>query len=194
MQPAQLSKEGKKFLKNIEFDGEEKLVCEIKKHPFGLSAIYFGGVFSAVAVLAIFIIAGQFASESGSADLVGNTSKFADIMAIGGGILALFIIIVTAIGAYLYKHNVILVTSQKVAQLLSNSLFNRKISQLGIGDVQDVTVKQKGIFAHMFKYGTIIVETAGEQQNYTFTYAPDPYQCARNIISAREQDIKKHGN
>ena len=87
-----------------------------------------------------------------------------------------------------------IVTSEKLAQLLNPSLFNRKISQLSIGDVQDVSVHQNGIFPHIFDYGTVVIETAGEQQNYTFTFAPEPYKCAQAMVNAHEENLKLYGN
>jgi hypothetical protein len=100
----------------------------------------------------------------------------------------------TGIGAYLYISNVILVTSEKLAQVLYKSIFNRKISQLSIGDVQDVTVNQVGLTARLFNYGTIIIETAGEQDNYDFTYVPDPYKKSKLIVGSHEVNLTKYGN
>ena len=87
-----------------------------------------------------------------------------------------------------------LVTSDKIAQVLYRTIFDRKISQLSIGDVQDVTVTQRGVLARMFNYGTIVIETAGEQQNYTFTFVPDPYMCGKAIVGAHEENLKQYGN
>lgn len=98
------------------------------------------------------------------------------------------------IAAVIYNNSVVFVTSEKIVQVLYISLFNRKISQLGIGDVQDVTVQQVGIFPRIFNYGTLVVETAGEQQNYTFTYTPRPYESAKAIVGAHEKDVAAHGN
>ena len=98
------------------------------------------------------------------------------------------------ISAILFTNNVIYVTSEKLAQVLYITLFNRKISQLSIGDVQDVTVTQKGILAHMFNFGTLVIETAGEQQNYTFTYIPDPYKHSKLIVGSHERNLVEFGN
>lgn len=58
-----LSAEGRKHFKFIEFDENEQLVTEIRKHPFGiLSAILFTGAI--VAILAV-----AFASYIAVADL-----------------------------------------------------------------------------------------------------------------------------
>jgi uncharacterized membrane protein YdbT with pleckstrin-like domain len=111
-----------------------------------------------------------------------------------GMILTLLSLLITAIGAYLYQNNVVLVTNEKIAQILYKNLFDRKISQLSVGDVQDVTVTQKGLLARIFNFGTLVIETAGEQQNYTFTFTPNPYECGKAIVGAHEENLKLFGN
>jgi uncharacterized membrane protein YdbT with pleckstrin-like domain len=190
---SRLSSIGQRFFKFIEFDENEELVGEIRKHPFGLLVIDLVG-FAITALLAIIPIG--LALNLDSFDLGGssNSQSFSGLLIFVGMLLATLSIVATLISAMLYKNNVIYVTSDKIAQVLYTSLFNRKMSQLSIGDIQDVTVTQKGVFARIFNYGTLVIETAGEQQNYTFNYVPDPYQSARLIVGAHEENLKKFGN
>ncbi len=192
MQPEQLSTRAKGFFKLIEFDEEEQLVGEIKKHPFGLFIIYFTGSFVTIMlVIALMILPLTITSDpTGTFDIASARG----IMVVAGFILTVLSIVITMIAAYLYEHNVVLITNEKLTQMLYLSIFNRKISQLSIGDVQDVTVKQIGVFARMFNYGTLVVETAGEQENYNFTYTPKPYETAKLLVGAHEDNLKKYGN
>lgn len=195
MNPDKLTPLGKKFCQMIEFDTNETLHLEIRKDPFGLFMIYFlGGAITAVFFGLLVIGGASFNFDdmlSGSS--VSSSSVNSIIVAIGF-FLSVLSIIATAIGAFLYKSNVVLITSEKIAQMLYISLFNRKISQLSIADVQDVTVTQKGILAHIFNYGTLVIETAGEQSNYTFTFTPEPYETAKALVGAHETDVQLHGN
>lgn len=190
MDPSKLSPSARQVFKLIEFDEDEKLLFEIRKHWFGLYLIYLAGT-SITAVLTVVAILALMSSNGSGGVSFGGFDMGVALIAL---LLAVLSTVFTAIAAYLYKSNVILVTSEKLAQVLNPALFHRKISQLSIGDVQDVTVGQHGIFPHMFDYGTIVIETAGEQQNYTFTYAPGPYQCAKAIVNAHEENLKKYGN
>lgn len=190
---AKLSPKGKRFFKLIEFDDSEQLVLEIRKHPFGLLLIIGGGLLLTLVVAFVPMLIAMFAD---SEEITGgqSTNTIQQILAGVSLLLGLGGLIITLISAILYVNNVILVTTEKVAQILYLSLFNRKISQLSIGDVQDVTVSQRGIFPHLFNYGTLVVETAGEQQNYTFTFVPDPYRSSRSIVGAHEENLKLYGN
>ena len=191
MQPNQLSPVGKNLLNLIEFDKDEILVDEIRKHPFGLFIIYATGFTLATVIFIAFAILPSFLKNS-ALDI--DLSNYAYIFAFLGLLLVLLTAVSTLIGSYLYKNDVIIVTNEKIAQVLYKTIFNRKISQLSIGDVQDVTVYQEGVFPRIFKYGTVVIETAGEQANYKFTYVPDPYQRAKNIVGSHEKNLTQFGN
>jgi hypothetical protein len=193
MEVNKLSGIGRRLFEIIEFDDNEQLVYEIRKHPFGLFIVYFTGLFVAAAIFLLLVVGPTLITNDPTGVGV-NVTNFKVMLALLGGLLTIFAIIGTAIGAYLYQSNVVLVTSEKIAQVLYKTIFDRKISQLSIGDVQDVTVTQTGIFARIFNYGTLVIETAGEQQNYTFSYTPDPYLAAKAIVGAHEDNLKKFGN
>ncbi len=184
-----LSSVGKKYFKYIEFDDEETLLTEIRKHPFGLFIILFIGLFiSFILFIAVTILASSDALTS---------LGFGDVDAVVvfvGFMLSLLVIAITLVNAHLYRNNVVFVTNEKIAQVLFITLFNRKISQLSIGDVQDVTVQQNGFIPNTVGYGTLVIETAGEQQNYTFTFVPNPYETSKVIINSHESNLKLYGN
>src|SRR5687768_7621649 len=150
MDPKLLSADARKVFEHMEFDADEKLLFEVRKHWFGLFIIYLVGTFVTVMILAVALGAAVVVREGRLEDTGINTLAWPIVMICF--VAAILSLIVTAIAAYLYKTNVLLVTSDKLAQLLNISLFNRKISQLSIGDVQDVTVHQRGIFAHAYKF------------------------------------------
>ncbi|MES2970706.1 MAG: PH domain-containing protein [Patescibacteria group bacterium] len=193
MNPENLSNNAKRFFPMIEFDRGEELVWEIRKHPFGLFVIYLIGSIVTLSLVGLLIL-GPMSYTSDFFGLGIDLGSLKPILILVGFLLSALSLGATLIGAYLYTSDVVLVTSEKIAQFLHQTIFNRKISQLSIGDVQDVTVTQKGIFARIFNYGTLVIETAGEQQNYTFNYTPRPYEAAKAIVGSHEKDVDKHGN
>ncbi len=191
--PEQLSSNAKRLFKLMEFDENETLICEIRKHPFGLFVIYFiGTLISLVLLFATIVLATFSTGDPLEAGVELSSAQPAIILV--GGVLVLLTAIMTVISAYLYTSDVVLVTSEKISQFLHRTIFDRKISQLSIGDVQDVTVSQTGLFARLFNFGTMVIETAGEQQNYTFIYTPNPYERAKDIVFSHEENLKKYGN
>lgn len=193
LDPAKLSHRGRSFFKMIEFDADEHLIGEIKKHPFGLFIIFLTGGLVSLVLMLILMVAPLLINE----DPIGlgiDIISIRSILVAIGFLLTTLAIVMTGIAAYLYQSNVVIITSEKITQLMYLTIFNRKISQLSIGDVQDVTVTQIGIFSRIFNYGTLVIETAGEQQNYNFSFTPMPYETAKLIVGSHEENLKRYGN
>jgi hypothetical protein len=192
MEQKDLSSVGKNLFNCIEFDQNEQLIFEIRKHFIGLLFIYFlGGLITTLFFgLTIF----GFSLHGDSLGIGVDIESFKAVAMLIGFILTVISLIGTTIAAHLYRNNVIIVTSEKIAQFLYPTIFNRKISQLGLGHVQDVTVNQVGILPQMFNYGTIVIETSGEQDNYIFSYAPNPYESSKAIVGAHERNVQTYGN
>ena len=98
----------------------------------------------------------------------------------------------TIIGTWVYKQYRLVVTNENIIQVLQFGLFNQQVSQLNLAKIQDVTVDQAGILPAFFGYGTLDIETAGEQSNFRFKYTTDPNTIAKIIIEAHEDFIKTH--
>lgn len=176
----------------IELDGDEQIICEIRKHPIGAVVILITGLFISLVILFAGIFGSLWLEDNGSS--IGTGSSYAWVVTLAAIVLSVFCLILMAVSIFIYRSNVVLITSEKIAQVLYKTIFDRKVSQLNIADVQDVTVSQVGVLARVFNYGTLVIETAGEQQNYTFTFAPEPHACSKIIIGAHEKNVAKFGN
>ena len=190
---ATLSPIGQKLFRFIEFDDNEELLAEIRKHPIGLFFILVTGFFITAVIL---VAAGLLATHLSdlSLDAVDSGSSIQGIIIVIGVVLAALSIFMTLIVAILYRSNVVFVTNEKIAEVMYVSIFNRRIMQLGIGNVEDITVTQKGILPRLFDYGGLIIETAGEIKNPAFTYVPKPNENAQLITRDHEQYVEKYGN
>ena len=193
MQTHEFSAVGQKHIHLIECDKNEKILFEIRKHPIGLLGIYIFGILSAVALFAA-SLGLAYMLDGDKAGLGADLGSLRPAVVLVGAVLSLLALGVTAASAYIYKSNVVFVTTEKIAQVLYRTIFDRKVSQLSIGDVQDVTTSQRGLVARFFNYGTLVIETAGEQSNYTFTFTPHPYEASKAIVNAHEENLKLYGN
>lgn len=181
-----------KYYSMIEFDSEEEVVCIVRKHPLGLLAIYLTGFFIAVASSLGALYLGELIIEEGYATIAGISTN--TVAAAVSAFIGLLVIVASYLIGFIYQNNILVVTTDKVVQVIYRNLVDRKISQLSLGDLQDVTVDQRGLFARIFSYGTLVIETAGEQNNYNFSYAENPHECSSKLFGARENSIKKYGN
>lgn len=188
-----LSPMGKRLFRFIEFDDEEEMLAEIHKHPIGLVFILLTGLFIAVIVSLITILASR-ATTNVNLEFTDNTTVLNTIIIVTGLIFIIFVLLATTINGILYHSSSVFITNQKLAEVTYVSLLNRRIVQLGIGNVEDVTIVQKGVLPHLFKYGSLLVETAGETKNPDFTYVPNPHYYSQIIIQAHENYVQKYGN
>ena len=165
----------------LAIDPDEEIIFEITRHPIGWMFILWTGIL----INALILFGIIFVALNG--ELLEEFQRPAIFLLLGMMLLAALI---TYIGVMIYRNNRLTVTSQNLVQQLQHSLVNRKISQLSLAKIQDVSVEQRGILATVFNYGKIDIETAGEEANFAFEFAVNPYENAKFIIEAHEQFIK----
>lgn len=171
----------------IRLDADEKQLAVIKRHPFGIIIIYVQLIFGIVVAAAlVWLLLPTFVDREEQPQVYGWVG-------VGFVALALLMAMIALIATYIYRQSKLIVTDKTITQVLQESLFSRKISQLALPNVEDVTADRHGFFATIINYGDLNVETAGEQENFHFIFAPIPDNYAKMILEAREQFIRKYG-
>jgi len=168
----------------------ETLIKEVSKHQVGAVIVIIVGLIIIasimLAALGLYTVVNSAQPES--------ESSYGALILYGGFILSIAVGVATFINVYLYQLNRLIVTTEKVAQITYRTIFDRKVVQLSIERVQDVTVSQVGIFPRIFHYGTVYIETAGDQEECIFTFAPDPYELSREIMNIHEAAVLNKNN
>src|SRR3989338_7265588 len=85
-----------------------------------------------------------------------------------------------------------IVTNQRIINIEQKGLFDRVVSEQQLYRVQDVTSELKGFFSTILNYGTVHIQTAGEEQRFIFEQVPDPYNVAKKIAQLAEEHKKIH--
>lgn len=167
---------------------EETKVADIRRHPFGLFLIYLQTIVAlGLSFILIFAFLDNFLSVFGLDNAAARAmAYFMALVVLTLGLL--FLVLATRI----YEGNQLIITNINVTQVLQVGLFNRKISELSMENVEDVTAQQHGIFQTLFNYGTLKIETAGEQNNFIFPYCPNPNAYAKALLDARQHYLADH--
>ncbi len=87
--------------------------------------------------------------------------------------------------------DVIIVTNERILSHDQVDLFHREISETSIAQVQDVVGIEKGFFGHLFKYGTLRMQTAAQHIVFEIHNVSRPYETARNILDLRDKYLDK---
>ena len=160
-------------------DADEVKLCEVHKHNFGIVQLY------------IYIVIGMIVATILSYFLLPSIITNTDDAIFYASVFSAFIVMISffiiLVATYVFRQNRLIVTDRNITQVLQHGLFSRKTSQLNLYNVEDVTATENGFLATFFGFGVLIIETAGEQANFKFTYCPKPDYYAKIILDAREK-------
>lgn len=157
----------------------EQVIFDIKRHPIGIISIYVvaGFILVVLAILCFILAPSMLPDNKSEATAIGTVIFFS---------FTLLAVIFLFISNKVYWGNSWILTDDSLTQVKQTSLFDRQSSQLSMGNLEDVTAEQNGILTHMFNYGVVKAETAGERSKFMFLYCPDPNAVAQKILQARE--------
>lgn len=82
--------------------------------------------------------------------------------------------------------NIYIVTTERIVDIDFYHLLFKRFSQAELNKIQDISFSMGGIFATIFNYGNVLVETAGELPNIEFEKVPDPEKVVETIRSLTE--------
>lgn len=105
-------------------------------------------------------------------------------------IYVIFLILGLFILWTLYYLEVQIVTNERVVDITHPSIFRRFVSELHLSRIEDVTSEVSGIFATMFSYGNVYIQTAGSVERFTFDHIPHPEKVEKLIVDLSEQLIR----
>ncbi len=91
-----------------------------------------------------------------------------------------------------YLHVAIL-TDDHFVEIAQSGLFSRKVSQLSLDKIQDVSADQKGMVNTMFNLGTVDLQTAGDMPNFVIELVPDPNGIAQKVMQIEEEYSERTG-
>jgi len=87
-----------------------------------------------------------------------------------------------------YYLDVWIVTNERIINIEQHGFFSRKISELKLTKVQDVTSEIIGVIPSLLNYGNIYVQTAGEKERFKFNQIPDPNYVKNRIVQLQEKE------
>lgn len=161
-------------------DSDEHLITVIHRHPIGLFLYLFATVIAlAAAVALVFFLLPNFVND-------GNHKQIYSWVYLAFAIVVAVVALFSLVTIFIYRQTKMILTNQNITLVVQKGLFNRRVSKLAMADIEDVNAEQNGILSMIFGFGTLNVETAGEVENFVFTYCPHPNYYARQILEARE--------
>lgn len=148
-------------MEEFELEPGEQIVRSVRKHWL----VFLGMLLPYMFLAAVPLMAGAVMQHTlGAAfelfldTIIPNTGQTLHVL-LGVWWLILWIGAFNAFTSYFL--NVWVITSQRIVEIRQNGFFDRKVSSFLLVRVQDVTTTVDGLFADVFGFGTVQVETAG---------------------------------
>jgi hypothetical protein len=73
---------------------------------------------------------------------------------------------------YRYNNDIWVITNQRLIDSTRNHWFHHRMASADLDDVEDMSIHKEGLFATMFKYGDVNVQTAGAQSKFVLSGIP----------------------
>ncbi len=91
-----------------------------------------------------------------------------------------------------YYYDIYIVTKDTIIDITQEGFFGRRVAQLSLLRVQDVSSNIRGFLPTLFAYGNVLVETAGEQkESFLLEAVPNPQAFSAKILELHNQLIEK---
>lgn len=107
-------------------------------------------------------------------------------------VFLVFVGLFTLAVLFIWRRNQIVVTNEHIVDIDQLGLFQRNVATLTLTRIQDVSAVVHGPFQTLFQYGTVIIQTAGERENFNFDYVPNPYEVEQYILQVHHKYV--HGD
>lgn len=167
-------------------DPDEKIVRHIYHHWTDIAA---NAAIAGVMVLVALVLAYGYGRYSSMLPPVVTG-------ALVGAMVVVFILLaglILVFGVWVYRRNYLLLTNKHLIQVEQHGLFTSQVDQVSLGRIQDVSGKRPGLAATLLGYGTVTIQSAGEQRQFVFDHVPNPQELADYILEAHEKFLEEHG-
>ena len=103
-----------------------------------------------------------------------------------------------SVGLFFYSYFVTfyldmwVITNDRLVDVRQVSLFSRTIAEVDLYQIQDVTSEVNGIFASIFNFGNIYLQTAGPMPRFVLYNVVNPHRLRQIILDLAADDKKYH--
>ncbi|OGB73534.1 hypothetical protein A3K24_01615 [candidate division Kazan bacterium RIFCSPHIGHO2_01_FULL_44_14] len=104
-----------------------------------------------------------------------------------GGLYVLFVVNFFMMQWIFWYMDVWIILPERLIDIQLISLFNRRVSQMNMDQVQDVRVTMQGVLSSIFRFGNITVQSAGKEGFFELRSIPGARDIADLITSYSER-------
>lgn len=123
------------------------------------------------------------------------TTTYTQLIWVGLHVYMLFALFVYFVKWIDHRFDLIIFTDRRMVDINQTRLFNRKISEANLAQIQDIASEVKGFWGTILNYGSLNIQTAGPDGHvFEMDFVRWPNLVASTIIELRDQYTRKHSN
>ncbi len=164
----------------IQLDEDEEILLQVRKHWFILFTNVLGVVILAFLPLPFFAVA---MSSKIVTSLIPVNDAFVVTLYCAWLIIQWMVLFSIWTNYYL---DVWTVTNKRLIAVDQKGFFARTIASFRLERMQDISVSVDGILATFLDYGTLEIQTAGEEDHFKVTGIPSPADIKALIINSSD--------
>lgn len=162
----------KRLLQNVK-EGEEALAV-IRRTPL---VVLFPALISAIFIIAPFFFLYPLLRLGAGGSLIFVISL-------------VFGLILGFRSLWVHQLNAFILTKDRIIDVDQRGIFHKVVSEATFDKVQDVSYIVKGIFATLFQFGSVVVQTAGASANLELTGVRHPRRVQELIVKLQREFVK----
>lgn len=157
----------------VQLQNGEDVIQVIRRHPASL----WGRLVLIALVMILALVIWLTVSANG---VLGTLLDITFVLVIVGGLLIGFMV------WYRYRNDLWVITSQRLIDVTRSTPFNQQITTASLTNVQDISIRRKGIFNTALNFGDVICQTASAgSKTFALIGVAKPEQVLDAIDDAR---------
>ena len=158
----------------VQLQSGEEVIQVIRRHPASLL-----GRLALIAAVVIITLIIWLNRGQGTVSSLINIAFF--LVLIGG-------LLIGFMAWYRYRNDLWVITSQRLIDVTRSTPFNQQITTASLTNVQDISIRRKGVFNTMLNFGDVICQTASAAgKTFSLIGVAKPEQVLDAIDNARSK-------
>ncbi len=170
----------------IQLEADERILMRVRKHWFIVGVEMFSVVVAALFPLVAYGALIYLGMDAPAVDASVLTVFYA------GWLLIMWMAFWSVWTNYYL--DVWTVTNKRLIAVDQRGFFSRTTASFRFERIQDIIVSVNGIVATLLGYGSIEVQTAGDENNFTARGLPNPAEIKSTILSSADALMKQSGS
>ena len=92
-----------------------------------------------------------------------------------------------------FYYDLYILTTDEIIDITQQGIWGRKIARLSLLRVQDTSSSIHGFLPTLFAYGNVLIETAGDTENFLLESVPNPQAFSAKVLELHSSLINKGG-